>query len=150
MLPHLQSFRERSCCLEALGLGCLGPLFFVDDVAAPYPDAASVDKVLSQGLGAFAKLARASFNFGPQKTASMACFDAPTAHEHVPVYKLLGVDLDKDLTFKHRLNVVLAMGQSAFEQFFHTAESAGFSVAVEAFEVPRRLEPLVLYGAKFN
>ena len=58
MVPHLQSFREQSCCLEALGLGCLGPLFFVDDVAAPYPDAASVDKVLSQGLGAFAKLAR--------------------------------------------------------------------------------------------
>ena len=66
----------------------------------------------------------------------------------MPVYKLLGVDLDKDLTFKHRLNVVLAMGQSAFEQFFHTAESAGFSVAVEALEVPRRLEPLVLYGSE--
>ena len=111
MLPHLQSFRERSCCLEALGLGCLGTLSFVDDVAAPYPDAASDDKVLSQGLGTFAKMARASFNFGP---ASVACFEAPTAHEHVPVYKLLGVDLDQDLTIRHRLNVVLAMGQSAF------------------------------------
>ena len=133
MIPHPQSFQERSYCLEALGLGRLGPLFFVDDVAAPYPDAASGDDVLIRGLGTFANLARASFNFGPQKTASMACFEAPAAREHVPIYKLLGVDLDKDLTFSHRLNVVLAMGQSAFEEFFHTAESAGFSVAVEAF-----------------
>ena len=40
------------------------------------------------------------------------------------------------------------MGRSAFEEFFHVAESAGFSVAVEALEAPRRLEPLVLYGAE--
>ena len=120
----------------------------MDDVAAPYPDAASVDAVLVQGPETFARIARACFNFGPQKTASMACFAAPAARENVPVYKLLGVELDKDLTFSHRLNVVLAMGQSAFEEFFHTAESAGFSVAVEAFEVPRRLEPLLLYGSE--
>ena len=72
LLPSLPTFHERSVCLESIGLGRLGPLFFVDDVAGPYPDAASVDAILSDGLERYARLARASFNFGPQKTASMA------------------------------------------------------------------------------
>ena len=66
----------------------------------------------------------------------------------MPIYKLLGVHLDKDLTFSPRLNIVLARGQSIFEEFFHIAESADLSIAVEAFEVPRRLELLVLYGSE--
>ena len=148
LLAEFGSFFDRVWCIEQLGTDRLGPLFFVDDVAGPYSDLLSLEAIMEEGLGKYAKLAKAAFNFGPSKTASMACFDAPTAESHVDVYKIMGVEMDRHFTFKQRLNVVCAMGRSAFEEFFHMAESAGFSVPVEAMETPLRLEPLVLYGSE--
>ena len=147
-LDNMESFHDRVLCMEVLGVESVGPLFFVDDVSAPYPDAQSVEAVLNEGLGKYARLAKAAFNFGPSKTATMACFDAPPAEGHVPVYKLLGIEIDPWLSFSKRLDKVCVLGRTAFEEFFHMAESTGLSIPVEALEVPRRVEPAVLYGAE--
>ena len=147
-LHLLPSFHDQVMCIEQLGIERLGPLFFVDDLSAPYPDAHSVDQMLHEGFPAFCKLAKASFNFGTNKTCSMACFDAPPAESNVTLYKLLGVEIDSDLSFAKRLDIVLAVARAAFEEFFHMAESSGLSVPVEILEVPRRLYPVVLYGSE--
>ena len=147
-LNAMESFPDRVLCMERLGVESVGPLLFVDDVSAPYPDMSSVEAVLRDGLQKYANLARASFNYGPRKTATMACYDAPPAAGHTPVYKLLGVEVDSSFTFSKRLDIVCALGRSAFEEFFHMAETAGLSVPVEALEVPRRVEPVVLYGVE--
>ena len=147
-LNNMPCFHERVLCMELLGDACLGPLFFVDDVAAPYPDGDSVEAVLHHGLARFTDVAKATFNFGPQKTATMACFDAPPVSRHTDTYKLLGIEVDNQLTFAKRLDIICAVGKAAFEELFHLAESLGLSIPVEAVEVPRRLEPIVLFGAK--
>ena len=144
----MESFHDRAFCLDFLGADSVGQLLFVDDVSAPYPDTQCVAAVLNEGLGKYARLAKAAFNFGPSKTATMECFDAPSAEGHVPVYKLVGIATDPLFSFGKRLDKVCVLGRSAFEEFFHMAESTGLSIPVEALEVPRRVEPAVLYGAK--
>ena len=147
-LAGMPSLHQRVQCMELLGTLGFGPLFFVDDIVAPYPDLESTEEVLDVGLPAFENLARCKFNFGPQKTATMACFDAPPARLHVDYYKLLGIEVDAHLTFSKRLDVVCAWGRQLFEEFFHFVESVGLSPAVIALEIPARIEAPVLYGAE--
>ena len=97
-------------------------------------------------LHGYAMEARAAFNCGPQKTATMACFDAPPARRHVDWYKLLGIETDSDFSFTERLKIIRAIGYSAFEEFHHCAESSGLELAVQAVEVPSRVQPVVTYG----
>ena len=131
----MESFHDRAFCMEFLGADSVGQLFYVDDVSAPYPDTQCVAAVLNEGLGKYARLAKAAFNFGPSKTATMECFDAPSAEGHVPVHKLFGIETDPLFSFGKRLDKVCVLGRTAFEEFFHMAD-------------PRRVEPAVLYVAK--
>ena len=147
-LAAVPSLHDRVLCMELLGTEKIGPLFFVDDVVAPYPDAESVEDVLAFGLPAYEMLAKAQFNYGPQKTATMACCGAPPAKHHVDVYKLLGIEVDAQMTFAKRLDVVCATGRQVFEEFFHLVESLGLSPAAIAVETPVRIEPVVLYGSE--
>ena len=41
-----------------------------------------------------------------------------------------------------------AKGRACFDEFYHLAESSGFSIALMTFEVLRRIAPLVMYGAE--
>ena len=56
------------------------------------------------------------------------------------------MQVDKDLTFDNRLDILLAVGKSSFEEL-GSAEWLGFAITAEVAEVQSRLEPLVLYGA---
>ena len=79
---------------------------------------------------------------------TMACFKAPPADFHVGRYKLLGIEVGPDFCFEQRLNIVTAKGRACFDEFYHLAESSGFSIALMTFEVVRRIVPLVMYGAE--
>ena len=147
-LQQLPLFHDRVRCMEALGKIALGPLFFVDDIIAVYPDATSIDTLTNGGLQSFTRMTRTEFNFGPGKTATMACFNAPPADFHVDRYKLLGIEVGPDFCFEQRLNIVTAKGRACFDEFYHLAESSGFSIALMTFEVVRRIVPLVMYGAE--
>ena len=120
LFGQMPSFHDKVKCVEALGTESLGPLFFVDDIACPYLDSCSTEKVMDEGLSEYASLAKA------QKTSSMACFDATPCQSHVDMYKLLRVQIDKDLTFDKRLDIILAIGKSSFEELYHLAESLSF------------------------
>ena len=41
-----------------------------------------------------------------------------------------------------------AKGRACFDEFYHLAESSGFSIALMTFEVARRIVPLVMYGVE--
>ena len=138
-LQQLPLFHDRVRCMEALGKIALGPLFFVDDIVAVYPDATSVDTITNGGLQLFTQMTKTEFNFGPGKTATMACFNAPPADFHVDRYKLLGIEVGPDFCFEQRLNIVCAKGRACFDEFYHLAESSGFSIALMTFEVARRI-----------
>ena len=148
VLSGMPLFHDRVRCVEELGDECLGPLFFVDDIACAYPADVSTEAVRSEAFSKFAAIAKAAFDFGPGTTASMACFDAPPCTGHVDVYKLLGVQVDKELTFNKRLDIILAIGRSSFDEPYHLAESLGLAISAEVSEVQSRIEPLVLYGAE--
>ena len=143
-LAAMPSLHDRVLCMELLGTEKIGPHFFVDDVVVPYPDAGSVEDVLAFGLPAYEMLAKAQFNYGPQKIATMACYGAPPAKHHIDVYKLLGDEVDAQMTFAKCLDVVCATERQIFEEFFHLVESLGLSPAAIALEMSVRIEPVVL------
>ena len=145
-LLHLPAFHDRVRCMEALGELALGPLFFVDDIVAIYPDADSVNLMTQGGLQLFTELTKAEFNFGPGKTATMACFEAPPAEFNVESYKLLGVEVTPNFNMDHRLNIICAKGRACFDEFCHLAETSGFSIPLMTFEATKRVLPVVTFG----
>ena len=146
-LLHLPAFHDRVRCMEALGELALGPLFFVDDIVAIYPDADSVNPMTQGGLQLFTELTKAEFNFAPAKTATMACFEAPPAEFNVESYKLLGVEVTPNFNMDHRLNIICAKGRACFDEFYHLAETSGFSIPlIMTFEVTKRVLPVVTFG----
>ena len=66
-LHQLPLFHDRVRCMEALGKIALGPLFFVDDIIAVYPDATSIDALTNGGLQSFTSstLAQAKLQLWP-------------------------------------------------------------------------------------
>ena len=73
LLSLFDDFNKRVQCMEKLGQHALGPLFFVDDIASPYPDQTSVENILRFALPQFEKAAKACFNYGPQKKQLWHC-----------------------------------------------------------------------------
>ena len=132
--------------MEALGELALGPLFFIDDIVAIYPDADCVNLMTQGGLQLFTELTKAEFNFGPGKTATMACFEAPPAEFNVESYKLLGIEVTPNFNMGHRLNIICAKGRACFDEFYHLAAISGFSIPLMIFEVTKRVLPVVTFG----
>ena len=127
-LLHLPAFHDTVRCMEALGELALGPLFFVDDIVAIYPDADSVNLMTQGGLQLFTELTKAEFNFGPGKIATMACFKAPPAEFNVESYNFLGIEKTPNFNMDYRLNIICAKGCACFDKFYHLAETSGFSI----------------------
>ena len=67
------------------------------------------------GLQLFTRMTKTEFNFGPGKTATMACFHATPADFHADRYKLLGIEVALDFCFEQQLNIVVcAKGRACF------------------------------------
>jgi hypothetical protein len=143
--------------VELLGSSCIAPLQFLDDLTAACPSLGALRAVLSDehssACSRYAKKAKAAFNHGPDKTAAMALFNAPLASEEsigvglVETYRLLGILVDYQLTFKPYLLEVCRKGRAIFQELFHAGETAGFSVPLLASQVTCRTVPQVMYGA---
>lgn len=69
-----------------------------------------------------------------------------TDGEVVRLRRLLGVLVDACLDAP-LLKETRARGWSLFEEFFHAADTSGFSIPVAAAQVPLRIEPSVLYAS---
>ena len=118
---------------------------------APFASDADVTHAALFGLDVYSKLAGAEFNFGPAKTAILACCDSPPATlEHLACdsYKLLGVLLDKQLSFDSRSKQLLKIGAALFEELTVVAQQSGLPPPVQAAAVVERIEPVILYAAE--
>ena len=137
-----------------MGRGEFGPLQYVDDDIAVCPSAGSAKAVVQEGNEAYAYRFRAKFHYGDTKSAVMPLFDSPvvdSAEMGFPVvwtYMLLGILLDSQLCLEPMMAQALARSHKKCLQLFYAAETAGFSVPVEAVQVPLRIEPLILYAAE--
>ncbi|CAE7834833.1 unnamed protein product [Symbiodinium sp. CCMP2592] len=112
-IARLRDVSERQHVVELLGHSPLGALLFVDDVVASFASEVTVCHAATEGLQAYATAIKAQFNMGPTKTAIMPCFSAPD----VPLrsimcenYKLLGVQLERDFSFKARADFICRAG----------------------------------------
>ena len=142
---------QRRQSMELLGSHHLGPPLFVDDVVASFASDEEVTRAVDAGLGEFASLVKACFNMGPTKTAIMACLDANAPSRRQVAcenYKLLGIQIDRDLSFRDRLGYLLRVGRALFSKLFLLLKHTGFSPPVLAAAVTERIEPVVLYGAE--
>ena len=126
----------------------------MDDITQLCPSIGAAAAAIKQGCEKFAFRTSAQFNHGRTKTAVMPLFGSPEPLQEevgcaiVHSYKLLGVLIDAGLTFEPQLDRMLALGRAGFAEMFHLAETAGFSIPVEAQQVIIRVEPLVLYAAE--
>ena len=83
----------------------------------------------------------------------MALYSAPLASDSViginlaSTYRLLGILVDDQLSFKPYLCEICRRGRAAFIELFHAGETAGFSIPILAGQVTCRIVPLVLFGA---
>ena len=100
---------------------------------------------------AYATAVKAQFNMGPTKPAIMPCFSAPD----VPLrsimcenYKLLGVQLEGDFSFKARADFICRARQALFTELKGVAGQAGFPPPVLSIAVIERIEPVMLYAAE--
>ena len=46
----------------------------------------------------------------------------------------------------HRLNIICTKGRACFDEFYHLAETSGFSIPLMTFEVTKRVLPVVTFG----
>ncbi len=151
LLAQLPTVGLKSQCMESLGQYPLGPLLFVDDLVAAFATDEEVAKAVNIALPQYADAVGALFNYGPTKTAVMPCFDAPDVSVKdllCNMYKLLGVQLDRQFTMGQKVDHITRVGKALFQELALMADQAGLPPPLLAAAVVERVEPTVMYACE--
>ena len=148
---------DQLAIIEMLGEVRLGMLLYIDDNTTPCASVQMLREVVHPDYDfAFRRVSIATeskFNYSKGKPCAMPVFDAPVPApsdvgcEIVQSHSLLGVNLDRKLTFAPLLAGLTARGRILFDDYLQVCVSLGLHLPIAALQVPMRVEPVVLFAA---